>query len=267
MTQGARTAGSDRDSRADDEAELLAAAAGRRIHLPGVLNFRDAGGYPAAGGTVRWRALFRSDGLHRLDAGSVATLAGLGLHTIVDLRTHAEAELAPSALSGLNARRRHISLLGGDMESLPLELEAIYRYMIEKCGSSIAAAIGVLAAADAVPALVHCSAGKDRTGIVIALTLAVLGVPDQVIAADYALSARYLDPDRTPAIGHLQASTGLHDGLTRPLLTSPPELILAVLARVRQSAGSVDRYLQDNGLSGTDLARLRSALIATGQAR
>ncbi len=136
--------------------------------------------------------------------------------------------------------------------------------MIGTCGGSIAAAIGALGGADAVPALVHCSAGKDRTGIVIALTLAVLGVPDEVIAADYALSARYLDPDRTPAIGHLQASTGLRDALTRPLLTSPPELILAALTWVRQSAGSADRYLQDNGLSGADLARLRSALIATG---
>ncbi len=93
----------------------------------------------------------------------------------MDLRTQAEAELAPSALTGLTARRLHISVLGGDMESLPLELEAIYRYMIETCGGSIAEAIGVLGGADAVPALVHCSAGKDRTGIVIALMLAVLG--------------------------------------------------------------------------------------------
>jgi protein-tyrosine phosphatase len=56
---------------------------------------------------------------------------------------------------------------------------------------------------------VHCSAGKDRTGIVVALVLAALGVPDEVIAADYALSARYLDPERTPAIRQLQDSTGL----------------------------------------------------------
>jgi protein-tyrosine phosphatase len=58
---------------------------------------------------------------------------------------------------------------------------------------------------------VHCSAGKDRTGIVVALVLAALGVPDEVIAADYALSARYLDPERTPAIRQLQDSTGLGD--------------------------------------------------------
>jgi protein-tyrosine phosphatase len=184
------------------------------------------------------------------------------LHTIVDLRTHAEAEIAPSALSGLPARLTHISVLSGDLQSLPLELEAIYRYMIERCGGSIAAAIRVLCAVDAFPALVHCSAGKDRTGVVVALLLAVLGVPDEVIAADYALSARYLDPDRTTAIGQLQASTGLGDDLTRALLASPPELILTVLAWTRRSAGSVDRYLLGHGLSADELALLRSALVA-----
>ena len=81
-------------------------------------------------------------------------------------------------------------------------------------------------------------------------------------SADYALSATYLDPDRTPAIGQLQASTGLGDELTRTLLTSPPALILDTLAWVRAASGSVDRYLLDHGLGPEDLAQLRAALIA-----
>jgi protein-tyrosine phosphatase len=197
-----------------------------------------------------------------VDSGGVATLSELGLRTVVDLRTQFEAETAPSALDGLPGRIEHISILSGDLQSLPLELDAIYRYMIDERGDAIAAAIKVLCAPGALPALVHCSAGKDRTGVVIALVLAVLGVPDQVIAADYALSATYLDPDRTPAIGQLQASTGLGDDLTRTLLTSPPALILDTLAWVRAASGSVDRYLLDHGLRAEDLAQLRSALIA-----
>jgi protein-tyrosine phosphatase len=240
----------------------LAAHSGRRIDLGGTLNLRDLGGYPAAGGVVRWRTLLRSDGLHMVDSGGVATLAELGLRTVVDLRTQFEAETAPSALDGLAVRLEHISILSGDLQSLPLELDAIYRYMIDDCGEAIAAAIRVLCAADALPGLVHCSAGKDRTGVVIALVLAVLGVPDQVIAADYALSATYLDPDRTPAIGQLQASTGLGDDLTRTLLTSPPALILDTLAWARAASGSVERYLVDHGLRPEELAQLRSALIA-----
>jgi protein-tyrosine phosphatase len=242
----------------------LVFAAGRRLELAGVFNLRDVGGYPADGGrAVRWRTLLRSDALHLLDPAGTAVLAGLGLHTIVDLRTAMEAGLAPSALGSLaaSARVQHISILTGDLEELPLELAAIYEYMIDHCGAAVAEAITVLAAAGGRPALVHCSAGKDRTGIVVALILALLGVPDEVIAADYALSATYLDPERTPAIGQLQASTGLGDDLSKPLLSSTPELILDVLARVRAGSGSVEGYLLDHGLRPADVSRLREALL------
>jgi protein-tyrosine phosphatase len=241
----------------------------RRIALPGVLNLRDVGGYPVAGGgSVRWRTLFRSDALHRLDAAGAAALAGLGLRTVLDLRTQAEVDIAPSPVLG---RVTHLPLLP-DLQALPvpavpdvpgggLELNTIYRYFVDECGASITAAIAELTSDDAFPALVHCSAGKDRTGVVIAVILAVLGVPDEVIAADYALSAIYLDPEQTPAFGQLRASTGLGDGLTTALLASPPELILGVLNRITATAGSPEGYLRAHGLTGDALPGLRAALI------
>jgi protein-tyrosine phosphatase len=217
---------------------------------------------------VRWRTLFRSDALHLLDAVGAAALAGLGLRTVLDLRSQAEVDIAPSPVRG---PVMHLPLLP-DLLALPvpaageppgsgLDLSTIYQYFVDECGDRIAAAIGELASDDAFPALVHCSAGKDRTGVVIALVLAVLGVPDEVIAADYALSARYLNPEQTPVIGQLQASTGLGEELTTKLLRSPPELILAVLDRVRTAAGSVEGYLRAHGLSGLALSSLRAALI------
>ncbi len=231
----------------------------RRIDLAGVLNFRDVGGYPvASGGSVRWRTLFRSDALHRLDSAGVAAVTGLGPRTVIDLRTRLEVDQAPSPVCG---RVTHIPVLTGDLQGVPLELGALYRYFTDECGGQLAAAIAELCGDDAMPALVHCSAGKDRTGVVIALILAVLGVPDELIAADYALSAVYLDPDQTPAIGQLSASTGLGEELTRALLGSPSELILEVLDRVRAVAGSAEGYLRANGLTGSGLARLRAALI------
>lgn len=240
----------------------LTLADGRHIPLNGLFNLRDLGGYPAAdGASVRWRTLFRSDALHRLDAGAVSAIAGLRLRTIVDLRTPAELEIAPSMLAGLGATTTHVSILTGDMQALPLELPAIYRYIIDECGQTIGEAIRLLCAPDAFPALVHCSAGKDRTGIVIALVLAVLGVPDEVIAADYGLSGAYLDSEHTPAIGQVQASSGLGDKLTGGLLASPPPLMAGVLARVRQSWGSVDDYLLSHGLTAADLASLRVSLV------
>ncbi|HXB47337.1 MAG TPA: tyrosine-protein phosphatase [Streptosporangiaceae bacterium] len=253
---------SDQQEMSPSALEALTNADGRRIELAGVLNLRDVGNYPVAGGgSVRWRALLRSDALHQMDQGGLAVLAGLDLRTVVDLRTQPETQAAPSMLDGLGASVTHVSILHGDLQSLPLELEAIYRYMVVECADEIAEAIRALCAADAFPALVHCSAGKDRTGMVIALVLAVLGVPDDVIAADYALSSRYLDPDSTPAIGQLQASTGLGDSLTRPLLISPPALILDVLHWVRAAGGSVEGFLLDHGLTKADLDQLRSALI------
>jgi protein-tyrosine phosphatase len=111
------------------------------------------------------------------------------------------------------------------------------------------------------PALVHCAAGKDRTGIVIALMLAVLGVPDELIGADYSLSSVYLGLDSTAVIGRLKA-TGPGDNVTAELLSSPAGLILNVLAWARSAGGgSVSGYLTAHGVDAPDLAALRSALV------
>jgi protein-tyrosine phosphatase len=247
----------------------LVTAPGRRIDLAGMSNLRDLGGYPTASGQgaeTPWHTLFRSDALHQLSEPAVEALAGLGLRTIVDLRTHVEAEFAPSPLDWFTGRHTHVSILGADLESLPQELDGIYAYVIDNCGADVAEAIRPLCAGPAFPALVHCSAGKDRTGIVIALVLAVLGVPDEIIAADYALSGGYLNRQSIAAIGHLQASAGLGDELATELLASPPQLILGVLNRARASHGSVEQYLLAHGLGAGDVTALRLALISESPA-
>lgn len=254
----AQTAG-----RSEREIHDLAFAFGRHVPVAGTYNLRDVGGYPTLpGGSVRWRTLFRSDGLHRLDADGAAALAELNVRTIVDLRADIEVEQAPSALAGLPARAMRVPIVS-DLSVLPADLESIYRYMIVERGDAIGAVVRELCAPGALPALVHCTAGKDRTGIVMALVLAVLAVPDDLIGADYSLSAVYLDPDMTTAIGRLRAG-GLADQVTSELLASPPDLILGVLALVRSVAGSVDGYLADHGVSAVELDAFRSALIAQG---
>jgi protein-tyrosine phosphatase len=249
--------------RTEREIHDIALAEGRHLHVHGTCNLRDVGGYPThRGGSVAWRTLFRSDSLHRLDRQGVAGLAELGLRTIVDLRADIEVERAPSAGAGLPARIVRAPIVRDPSVLPPLaDLGAEYRYMIDECGDSIGAAVRELCVPGALPALVHCAAGEDRTGIVIALVLAVLGVPDELIGADYSLSSLYFDPDSTAASGEPKAIV-LGDNVTTELPSSLPGPILNVLAWARTAGGgSVCGYLTKHGLSAPDLAALRSALV------
>jgi protein-tyrosine phosphatase len=235
----------------------------RVIGVPGTANLRDVGGYPAAGGgTVRWRTLLRSDALSRLDDAGRAALAGLGLRTVIDLRTDGEAAAAPSALDAAAARTFRVPLFSeAAIGGLPPELAAVYAYMIDECGGAIAEAIGRLCAGGALPGLVHCTAGKDRTGLVVALILEVIGVPDEVIGADYALSSTRLDPGVAGAIRRIRAVSGVGRWIDLGALGSPPQVIHAALARIRDRSGSVGGYLLENGLTGRDLESLRTSLV------
>jgi protein-tyrosine phosphatase len=253
----------------------------RRIRLPGTVNLRDVGGYPvtgkgAAGGkeagggkgaggaeTVRWGTLLRSDALHRLDDSGRATLSALGLRTVIDLRTDDEVRAAPSALDAAGVRTYHVPVFdAAAIGRLPPELAAVYRYMIDDCGAAIASAIGRLCGDSALPGLIHCTAGKDRTGLVVALVLEVIGVPDEVIAADYALSDAYLDASTARAISRIRAVSGVGRWLDLGALGASPQVIHDALARVRSRSGSVSDYLIGNGLTARDLGNLRTALVA-----
>lgn len=238
--------------------------ADRRIPLAGTFNLRDVGGYPAAGGVVRPGRLLRGDALHRLDDQARTTLAGLPVRTVVDLREDFEARLSPDALDGTGIavlRLPVFRVTGDSFGPSPEDLKTVYEHMVDECGAVLAAAVGHVATAEAQPVLVHCSAGKDRTGVVVALVLALLGVADEVIAEDYHLTSAYLAVEFTHAVQQLQASTGLGQRLNGQALACPPELILATLERMRAWHGSVEGYLLAHGLAAEQIAALRSSLI------
>jgi protein-tyrosine phosphatase len=238
--------------------------ADRRIPLTGTFNVRDVGGYPAAGGTVRACRLLRGDALHRLDDEARATLSDLRVRTVVDLREDFEARLSPDALdgTGIDVLRLPLFRFAGDsFGRAPDDLKTVYDHMVDDCGAALATAVGHVAAPHAQPVLVHCSAGKDRTGVVVALVLSLLGVPDEVIAEDYTLTSAYLAEEFTQAVEQLQASTGLGQRLNGQALACPPELILATLERIRASHGSVQEYLLAHGLTAEQIATLRRTLI------
>jgi protein-tyrosine phosphatase len=241
-----------------------AAGADRRIPLSGTFNVRDVGGYPAAGGTVRAGRLLRGDALHRLDDEARITLAGLPVRTVVDLREDFEARLSPDALDGTGIailRLPVFRVTGDSFGPSPEDLTTVYEHMVDDCGAVLAAVVGHVAAETRQPVLVHCSAGKDRTGVVVALVLSLLGVADEVIAEDYHLTSSYLAVEFTQAVEQLQASTGLGQRLNGRALACPPELILATLERMRASHGSVEEYLLAHGLTAEQIEALRKSLI------
>ena len=125
-----------RDTAGRDTASLIRRirdAGGRHIAVGDTLNFRDTGGYPVTGGGVtRWRRLLRSDGLHRVDGDGLSVLGALGLRTVLDLRTNAEAQIAASPLDELaqtGALTMQVSLIGDDLDALPDDLSAIYDFI------------------------------------------------------------------------------------------------------------------------------------------
>jgi protein-tyrosine phosphatase len=230
-------------------------------------NLRDTGGHPTRyGERLRTGLLFRGDAPVNLDDESRARLAGLGLHTVVDLRREVERGHWPSELNGFDGRVMKISLIGEQRRPVnPLNggLAGFNRWVYETRGETIAEIVGALGAPLALPALIHCTAGKDRTGLVVALIHSWLGVSDETIAAEYALSAELLHADDDEAIAKQEAALGVNVRERPDLLEARPEWIVDALEEMRREHGSAGAYLLAHGARPEDLRRLRTALVAS----
>jgi len=229
-------------------------------------NLRDAGGHETRDGArVRAGVLFRGDAPVRLDDAARARLAALGLHTIVDLRRDRERGHWGSDHGWFAGKVVELSLIGEQRRPVnPLNggLAGFNRWVYETRGETIAEIVGALAAPGALPALIHCTAGKDRTGLVAGLILSWLDVPDDVIAADYALSAEMLRADTDEAIEKQQLALGVNPRERPDLLEARREWIVDALDEVRGAHGSTEAYLLAHGARPDDLRRLRAELVA-----
>jgi protein-tyrosine phosphatase len=251
-------------------APISAAAPARHLPLPGTYNVRDAGGYETRDGrVVRWRTLFRADSLHQLAEDGQVHLVKAGLQTVVDLRRDEELAKAPNVFAASErVRYVQVSLSPNPIradergEFAPDSLARTYRGIVDGRHSELRQILQTLAQPGAFPALVHCTAGKDRTGIVVALLLALAGVDHATIADDYALSATYLT-DEFFADARQRAEASGHDWTQyRYLLGCPADLMLATLADLDERYGGVEEYLrQQVGLTDDELQALRSALV------
>ncbi|GIF77803.1 tyrosine-protein phosphatase [Asanoa siamensis] len=231
-----------------------------RTHtIDGVFNLRDIGGYTGHDGrTVRWRRVFRSDSVHRLAAGEVSAL---GVRTVIDLRRPYEVERDGRVVDYPGLAYRHIHPEHPEWVATEDAVERFiadrYRELAESGTVGIGNALKVIADPDAGPVLVHCVAGKDRTGVVCALTLSLLGVGDDDVAADYALSTAA--SERFSA--WVRATLPATQPLPAPFMASPAAAMHLFLTELRERHGSIEGYAAHAGLTAEDLAALRGHLL------
>ncbi|MGV1005595.1 MAG: tyrosine-protein phosphatase [Candidatus Nanopelagicales bacterium] len=238
-----------------------------RLNIPGTLNFRDTDSYAAAGGVTRAGQLYRSDSLHNVPPEGISQIAGLGIEVIVDLRSPTEVRNAGGAVQVPGAQVVSVPIYGGSRSSVAedeeVTLERMYRMTLQDYATGLAEAVTVIAATGSAPTLVCCTAGKDRTGLVVALSLFLAGVEQRGIVADYVQSALNLDgPWLTEAATDLVSrGVPLSPRLFAVLGGSPANALIGVLAWLAATHGSVEKYLIGSGMPETAPAALRAKLI------
>lgn len=230
------------------------------LDIDGVTNVRDVGGMSATGGRIRSGVLLRSGQL------STATAAGAEMlrsrvARIVDLRDGEEIAAEPSGIEG--PVTTHLPLFLGSVRSFfesDTSLDDLYLQLIEESGDRLVAAIRVIAAGE--PTLVHCTVGKDRTGVTVALALSAVGAHREAVIADYALTESQLPHERSRRItAYLTAQhpEALH--AVALATQSPAPVMRALLEAVDARWGSAAEYLRANGMTDAELAGLRAALV------
>jgi protein tyrosine/serine phosphatase len=265
----------------------------RRLDWEALRNARDLGGLAVSDGQqTRFGVVVRSDTLRQLTPSGWQALAAYGIATVIDLRFQVEIDAnepldaGPGGLSrelgeaqaGLDGRPPWlrtvaVSVLGEPDRELgehfdrisraqpdeAASTQAVYLEMLALFRPRFAAAVAAIADAPAGGVLVHCHAGKDRTGLVVALLLAVAGVGPEEIAADYALSGANLASSLAAWIDDADdAEEGEH---RRRVALSPARAMLDVLDALNQSHGGAAAYLLGAGLSEDHLERVRARLV------
>ena len=222
----------------------------RHLRVPGTRNLRDVGGYPAGRDRrTRWRTLLRTDALDRLPPASQATMLDLGLRQVIDLRWPEELDAYPSVFRASDrVAYRAIPLLRDD-PTPRVGLAGTYLHMLDERGAQLAAVVRSLIEPGGLPAVIGCAAGKDRTGVAIALVLSAVGVPDDVVVEDYALSRA--------AFASAVADEHLVDWRADALeVECEPEYMAGALEHLQRSHGGPHALLRRHGLTDAEIDRL-----------
>lgn len=239
----------------------------RFVPLVGASNFRDLGGLPLrGGGATRWRRVFRSDTLQELTPSDVKLLLGdIGLATIVDLRTSREiANEGRGPLEAEAVEYVHLPFIA-DLEvqdevpeAVERDILADYVHMLDTAGHIIAEAVHTIATSSG-PIVFHCAAGKDRTGILAALTQLLVGVPRHVVVGDYELTNQVIE--------QVCERLARFDTYTNVKVNPPshfrckPEVMEGFVDLLEQRHGGAEGWARDHDVPDADLTLLRTLLV------
>ena len=231
----------------------------RHLPLMGCINLRELGGYVTSDGkSIRWRTLLRGDSLHQLSLESQQTIIDYGVKTIIDLRTRSEVNKKSYVLSkSPNINYCNLPLLEEANFSQLWEKKTLFEhncFILEERSLQIKEILAVIAS-QSTAFVIHCAAGKDRTGIIIALLLAIANVPVDTIAQDYALSEKYVS-----SLYATIQEQAIEEGFAHMLL-SPPEAIIDTFNYLDEQYGGINEYLRAIGITKIQIERIQTILV------
>ncbi|TGO89678.1 hypothetical protein BPOR_0098g00090 [Botrytis porri] len=232
------------------------------ITVEGIPNFRDLGGYPLASGptshSVRQGVVYRCGEPQRVTEKGIATMQQLGITDVYDLRS--QDELIKSAAAGR----------GGVLNGILKGFTRAYADILNNAPNSYRTVLLHLANEPSKPLIVHCTAGKDRTGVLCALILSLCGVDDEVVAREYSLTTFGLPQEwKAGIIKHLMTHPAIkddHEGAEN-LISSKAENMLATLKMLHEKFGGAESYVIEKcGLTIDEVERIRRNLIVESPA-
>jgi protein-tyrosine phosphatase len=257
----------------------------RHIQFESVPNFRDLGGYRTHDGcAVAWRRLFRSAACHKMNDRDMARLKQeINPRAVIDLRRPKDPEKDPEVILLKEIGARHYPIPfstwpwpgpskrpdrsayvndEAKANSNATNMGEIYLYRISEqpFGKRLVDALEIIAERENHPLVFHCTAGKDRTGILAAMVLAAMGVVDEDIVEDYTLSAPLMKDIRDRMTSDPDTARGVKD-LPDFQWEASAESMAVFLSLLRREYGSADGYLQANGAGRSLVDRLKGAML------
>lgn len=240
-------------------------------HVPveGCLNFRDAGGCEVERGPrMRSGLLYRADDPIRLTPVGRATVESLDLAAVIDLRQHAQCVRSPGFVDPKRTFHRPLVDRVVDIDNPPKldepgDLADIYEGIILSSRTQIAEVLDIIAEhLDAGPVLVHCAYGKDRTGIIVALVQAALGMPADVLAREYGRSDEPVRRRYQWMIDEPLADDPPVRKVPAYLFTAPAAAMAELARRAVESHGSLADWVASLPVAASTIDRLRAGLVA-----